>query len=396
MEDTLSSAKSSLRTFTVVWAAVFVFAASAEVVDKYEMALSELQVIVDDLGDNYVSKLVAIGVAPIIVQKLKKAEEEVSRQVGFRMRITESTIIQTNLFVLSEQPDKNPTMRKLRDTLHPQYSVSAKLIWPHQEELVKKIVEAVGKWEAPPSGTVDVEKMIIRRASQPGAKVPDLGPQSRTQAIMEIFCDKLEKPFRLFVHCMPSETLHQFNLRSLFLKSKAAKKLVARVNGRVVILPHLKSVWKSVENSTAKEAFYVMEQKDAAEKFAFADFKLFGFSVKPSLAAIAGPLATLAFLLFFRAHVSHALKGTLNSADLQNFCWVAIYDDWQSKVITIVSILIGPIAANLWLILICWRIPSASLVISVMSVVLFLGVTALSWDAYWKVTTMQSKIHFAG
>lgn len=167
------------------------------------------------------------------------------------------------------------------------------------------------------------------------------------------------------------------NMALEWLKSQPeSDHLLRKDGGSEKAIPELTKIWEEVKSKTISDAQNYLKEKiaEAPESLLFMNF-----SVKKKVVLWLAPIATFVLLSFFVAHLKHLKHiGEKDLNMLYSFPWVALYKDCFSKGLTIISVVLFPIIANLTLLL---RLVSteSSILLWVWCVISLTGIIICCW-----------------
>ena len=157
--------------------------------------------------------------------------------------------------------------------------------------------------------------------------------------------------------CFPVDLVpHDFgrNVAVDWLKTQphAATVLIKSENGHDIVMPGLSAIldkWDIVNSMTISEAKSFLERKIEEAR---GELKFMGVSVRGDVVFWLAPLATLTFMSFFIVHLRHLFYlARENPSLLGAFPWIALYPGKFSKCLTVATIVLSPITANLIILL---------------------------------------------
>ena len=97
-------------------------------------------------------------------------------------------------------------------------------------------------------------------------------------------------------------------------------------------------IWDDVSEKSPEEAIKILDQRIIEEKN---NIRIYGFDISSKFMVNLIPLLVLLLVLYFNAHILHLKSSTIIISELE-VPWIALYDNFTSKLLTYLTLFILP------------------------------------------------------
>jgi hypothetical protein len=136
-----------------------------------------------------------------------------------------------------------------------------------------------------------------------------------------------------------------------WLRSKGGfeKLYVESVDGSRIWLPKLRPFWSQISDQTIDGADTLLSDR-LFEKRTTASFG--GITFDATAISLLAPITTACLLLYLGVYLRRcSIVKRTTAATTGDFPWIALFDDWPSRILSYASVAVLPLVVNIWLLL---------------------------------------------
>jgi len=354
MKETLQTVRLLHQILIALCAAVFAFVLSPDQTAQYQSALDEVHSLQDVPFENFVS---------FVFERVSEnlMSEQGSEYKQFAQSVTNIPLddhFEVTPSIYCQWPKAESTLAECRAFFERRNVITysdAAIDDPKARARIKELVQkelptdAVAQLQTiritfPDTvARADLRDTILQECVL--ANPPNWGSLAAVQFSFSVDHRFVDAPS----HTEPYASTRRHTTESMYafqwLQSLHEFSILVRTEGdKAVIFPELQNIWDSVSSMTLGQAAKFLQDKIDSPK---REMSFLGISVDATIVLWAAPLVTLAFFAYFLVHVQHLrLIEKKTDTQLREFPWIALFPDWISRAVTIISIAVLPIFSN--------------------------------------------------